>query len=256
MWRKLASTETDGRPIRPLPTNGIMHTGAADVGFGGTLDVDGNPGHPRKWQDQEIWQWKDKAECVSVRELKAIRMVLMRTLGERVKKEGIFLLRLCVDNSSVVHVPNAFVASSKPMMRELRRLKKVLDKLGLQLSSEWIPSVANKFADALSRHFSPGVLAVRQTLRRSVVDGMMAPLDSFPLRPLGEHPVFLRPPVPQRIGIALVPRGNAIALPASGTNGSSGQKAMDIQGTCSPPNARLAKTSMVPAGHRHEHQGA
>jgi hypothetical protein len=68
-----------------------------------------------------------------VRELKAIRMVLMGTLGERVKKEGIPLLRLCVDNQSVVHVKNAFVASSKPMMRELRRLKKVLDELGLRL---------------------------------------------------------------------------------------------------------------------------
>jgi hypothetical protein len=42
MWRKLASTETDGRPIRPLPTNGIMFTNAADVGFGGMLDVAGN----------------------------------------------------------------------------------------------------------------------------------------------------------------------------------------------------------------------
>jgi hypothetical protein len=118
-------------------------------------------------------------------------MVLMRTLGDGVKKEGITLLRLCVDNSSVVHVTNAFVASSKPMMRELRRLKKVPDELGIQLSSEWIPSVANKFADASSRRFSPGELAMRQTIRRSVVDGMMASLDSFPLRPLGEHPIFL-----------------------------------------------------------------
>jgi hypothetical protein len=64
-------------------------------------------------------------------------------------------------------------------------LKKVLDELGLQFSSEWIPSVANKFADAMSRRLSPKDLAVRQTLRSSVVDGMMAPLDSFPLRPLG-----------------------------------------------------------------------
>jgi hypothetical protein len=91
-----------------------------------------------------------------------------------------------------VHVTNAFVASSRPMMRELRRLKKVLDELGLRLFSEWITSVANKFADALSRHFPPGDLSVRKTLRRSVVDGMMAPLDSFLLRPLREHPVFLR----------------------------------------------------------------
>jgi hypothetical protein len=119
-------------------------------------------------------------------------MLLMGALGERVKKEGISLLRLCVDNSSVVHVTNAFVASRKPMMRELRHLRKVLDELGLQLLSEWIPSVANKLADALSRRFSPGDLALRQTLRHPVVDGMMAPLDSFPLRPLGEHPAFLR----------------------------------------------------------------
>jgi hypothetical protein len=78
------------------------------------------------------------------------------------------------------------------MMRELRRLKVVLDDLGLQISSDWIPSVVNKFADGLSRRSSPGDLALRETLRQSVADGMMAPHDVFPLRPLGEHPVFLR----------------------------------------------------------------
>jgi hypothetical protein len=78
------------------------------------------------------------------------------------------------------------------MMRELRRLKKVLGKLRLQLSSEWMPTVAKKFADALPRRFSPGDLAVRQTLRGTVVDGMMALHDSFPLQPVGEPHVFLR----------------------------------------------------------------
>jgi hypothetical protein len=107
--------------------NGIMHTDAADMGFGGTLDIAGNPWDPRQWQDQGIWEWKDRAECISVRKLKAIRMVLMGTLRERVKKEGITLLRLCVDNLSVVHVTNAFVAFSRPMMRELRRFKKLRD---------------------------------------------------------------------------------------------------------------------------------
>jgi hypothetical protein len=119
------------------------------MGFGGTLDIAGNPGDPEQWQDQGIREWKDRSECISVKELKVIRMVLMGTLGDRVKKEGITLLGLCVDNSSVVHVTNAFVASSRPIPRELRRLKKVLGKLGLQLSSEWIPSVTNKIADAL-----------------------------------------------------------------------------------------------------------
>jgi hypothetical protein len=62
MWNKLASTETNGGLIRPLPTNGIMHTDEADVGFGGTLDVEGNPGDPGQWQDQGIWEWKDRVE--------------------------------------------------------------------------------------------------------------------------------------------------------------------------------------------------
>jgi hypothetical protein len=128
MWRKLASTETDGRPIRLLPINGIMHTDAVDMGFGGTLGDAGNPGDPGQWQDQGIWEWKDRA------------MHCQRTEGdkngahgnaERTSEEGISLLRLCVDNSSVVHVTNAFVASSRPMMREIRRLKKVLDELRL-----------------------------------------------------------------------------------------------------------------------------
>jgi hypothetical protein len=62
--------------------------------------------------------------------------------------------------------------------------------------------------------------------------------------------------VPQLIGIALVPRENATALSSSRTHGSSGKKDTDIQGTCSPPDARLAETNMVPAGHGHNHQGA
>jgi hypothetical protein len=62
MWRKLASTETDGRPIRPLSTNEIMHTDAADVDFGGTLEVERNTVDPEQWQDQGIWEWKDRAE--------------------------------------------------------------------------------------------------------------------------------------------------------------------------------------------------
>jgi hypothetical protein len=184
-------------------------------------------------------------------------MVLMGTLGERVKKEGISLLRLCVDNSSVVHVTNTFVASSRPMMRELRRFKKVLNDLGLELSSEWIPSVANKFADALSRRFSPGDIAVRQTdaaaFRRGWNDGVSR---LVPLPATKRAPCLPPPPVPQRIGIALVPRGNATALSASGTHGSSGEEATDIQSTCPPPNARLAEAIMVPAGLGYEYQDA
>jgi hypothetical protein len=82
MWSKLASTETDERPIRPLSTNGIMHTGAADVRFGGTLDDADNPKDP-SGRTKGYGKWKDRAECISIREINSILMVLMRTLGER-----------------------------------------------------------------------------------------------------------------------------------------------------------------------------
>jgi hypothetical protein len=102
------------------------------------------------------------------------------------------MLRLCIENTSVVEATSAFVPSSRPMMRELRRLKRALDRWGLQMSSEWIPSLANKFADGLSRRFSPGDLAVKETLRQSFADEMLAPRDVSPLPPLREQLVFLR----------------------------------------------------------------
>jgi hypothetical protein len=88
------------------------------------------------------------------------------------------------------------------------------------------------------------------------VDGMMAPLDLFPPSATKRAPRLPPTPVPQRIGIALVTRGNATALSASGTHGRSGEEATDIQSTCPIPNARLAEAIMVPAGYGHEHQGA
>jgi hypothetical protein len=169
-----------------------MHTDAADVGYCGTLDVNGSPGDPGKWSDQDIWTCQDRAEGISVRELKAIRMILKGNLGERVQREGIKVLRLYVDITSVNYVKRSFVAASRPMMREPRQLKRVLDYLGLQLSSEFLPSILNKYADALSRRFQPGDLAIRRTLRHSVMAGMQAPEVSLTLRLLGEHPVFLR----------------------------------------------------------------
>jgi hypothetical protein len=80
-------------------------------------------------------------------------MLLVDQLVERLKREGISILHFCIDNTSVALVTNAFEPPSRPMMRELRQLKAVLDLLGLQLSSEWIPSVANKCADGLPRRF-------------------------------------------------------------------------------------------------------
>jgi hypothetical protein len=127
------------------------------------------PWRSRRVERQGIWTWQDRADCISVRELKAIRMLLMGNFQERLKREGFRVLRLCVENISVKFVTSSFVAASRPMMRELRQLKRVLDYFG---TSEWLPSILNKYADALSRGFQAGDLAIRRTLRHSVMAGM------------------------------------------------------------------------------------
>lgn len=108
------------------------------------------------------------------------------------RRRGLTYLLLHIDNQSVVHIKKSLVSTSPPLMRELRRLKCFLDQLRIHARSEWIPSVANKFADALSRSFRPDDLWIRQRLWHSVLSGMRAPLDAFPHRPLEAHPVFQR----------------------------------------------------------------
>jgi hypothetical protein len=139
-WRRLAGYEGTGRPILPLSSDGDLHTDAADVGYGGTLDTDGEPGQDGQWQEQGIWSWRDRAESISVRELRAVRVLLQGSIGERSRAEGMHVMRLCLDNTSCVHVTRAFVSASTPMMRELRRLKRVLDENGLVLQPKWLPS--------------------------------------------------------------------------------------------------------------------
>lgn len=192
-WKRLAGPEIEGRPLVPPAAQAAMHTDAVDVGYGGTLnDRDLQPGAAGMWCDQGVWDWRDRAESITYRELKAIRKILRGTIGQEVRSRGVQDLLVHVDNQAVVHITNSFVTASRPLMRELRRLKLVLSKLGVNVRAEWLPSAVNKFADALSRRFPRGDLSIRRQLRRSVADGMKAPVEAFKYRPLGEHPVFMR----------------------------------------------------------------
>jgi hypothetical protein len=192
-WKGLAVCESEGRPILPLSTDGILHTDAADVGYGGTLSTSGNPGGDGVWKEQGVWAWTDREESISVRELRAVRLLLQGTLGYQSRAAGMKLLRLCMDNAACVHVTRAFVSASAPMMRELRRLKRVLDDSGLAIRSDWLPSAANKFSDALSRRLSASDITARRTLLQSVADGLRAPAGRFSNRiRLGETPWFAR----------------------------------------------------------------
>jgi hypothetical protein len=167
-----------------------LHSDASEIGYGGTLGPFSTSGEPGLWETQGIWKWADRAESISYRELKAVRLLLQSQLAAPVTNGEVNHIRLHCDNQAVVHIVNSMVSASRPMMRELRRLKCILDHLGIHISSEWLPSVANRYADALSRRFSLGDLQIRRQLQRSVTAGMEAPLEAFQYRPLGEHPVY------------------------------------------------------------------
>ncbi len=206
-WRTMTSTDCEGRPIHPPVSQAVLHSDAADVGYGGTLGTDDSAGAPGIWEAQGIWKWQDRAESISYRELKAIRMLLtkrnheqLNSFGSLLKQAGVSNVKLWCDNMATVHVTNAMVSASRPMMRELRLLKRELDRLGLHIASAWLPSVLNKYADGLSRLFPRGDLQVRQWLRQSLKDGIAAPADAFPYRPLGETPYFQRRQTMQELG--------------------------------------------------------
>ncbi len=105
---------------------------------------------------------------------------------------GVRNLEVQCDNMANVFITKDLVRYSRPMMREFRLLKRELHRLGVHISSLWLPSALNKYADALSRMFPRGELLVRRSLRRCVMDGMQVTTDIFPYRPLGEHRFFFR----------------------------------------------------------------
>lgn len=84
-----------------------MHTDAAEVDWGGTLNSeDLHAGVRGRWKAKGIWNWQDRAESISYRELKAIRLFLTRCLGRRLSTEVQKSVLLHVENQVVVHITN------------------------------------------------------------------------------------------------------------------------------------------------------
>lgn len=165
-WRSL--TRGDGRQLQPAAPTMALHTDAADLGYGGTLGIGMTPGAPGLWEAQDIWSAADRAQSITLRELRSVRLLLSRYFAAFVSDPRTRHILLHQDNQAVVHVVNAMVSASKPMMAELRKLQKTLQALGVQLHARWLPSAVNRFADALSRTWDPGDAQVSRRLLHSI----------------------------------------------------------------------------------------
>ena len=185
-WRSLARGE--GRDlIRPEPSL-TAHSDAADLGYGGTLGFEQQAGRPGLWEGRGLWEAKDRMESITLRELKAVRLLLQRHFAEFLKDPSVRHLLVHEDNQAVVYVLNSMVSASQPMMAELRKLQALLVALGVRIEARWLPSAVNRYADSLSRTWDPGDVRATATLVRTAADAYS--LDqAFPFPPIGEHPI-------------------------------------------------------------------
>jgi hypothetical protein len=97
---------------------------------------------------------------------------------------------------------------------------------------------------------------VRGTLRQSVADGMLAPHDAFPLRPLGEHPVFLRRQCHAELAAAWRATDETRLLCPPTDLLAAVVRNLRLTRASHPPDAGLAEAELVPGHPRPEHQDA
>jgi hypothetical protein len=160
----------EGRDLHPPLADLTMHSDAADVGYGGTLGSWAEAGSSGLREGRGIWSSRERSESITLRELKAVRLLLQKHFASLVAEAETRRIFLHEDNQAVVHVLNAMVSASRPMMAELRRLEVMLRTLGVKLEARWIPSAINRYADALSRRWDPGDTSATDALVQSLCD--------------------------------------------------------------------------------------
>jgi hypothetical protein len=197
-WRSL--TRGEGRDLHPPPADLTMHSDAADVEYGGTLGMESEAGSPGLWEGRGLWATEERAEPITLRELKAVRLLLQRHFASFVAAAETKRILLHEDNQAVVHILNAMVSASRPMMAELRRLEVMLRILGVKVEARWIPSAVNRYADALSRQWDPGDVCATEALVESLCSAYEPDAVVFPYRPVEEHPIARRKYLEMQMG--------------------------------------------------------
>ena len=165
-WRRF--TRGEGRDIIPPRPQCNLHSDVADVGYGGTLGTDLNPGSTGLWDCQGLWGPYERHNPITMRELRAVRMTLRHHFSQFLRDPRTQHLLVHLDNQPVVRILKAMVSASPALISELRKLRSMLEILGIKIQSRWLPSAVNKYADALSRTWRPTDLRVTEQLVRDL----------------------------------------------------------------------------------------
>lgn len=165
-WRSV--TSGSGRYLQPSMSDLTVQADAAIVGYGETLGKDRATGSPGSWVGQGFWTAEDRAQSITLRELRTVRLLLHRSFVGYVSSPTIRQILLHEDSQSVVTILKVMVSAIPPMMAGLRKLRKLLHAFGVQLEARWIPSAVNRFADALFQTWNPQDVVFTCTLVQSL----------------------------------------------------------------------------------------
>lgn len=78
------------------------------------------------------------------------------------------------------------VSASPTMMSELRKLRKMLHGMGMNIQAKWIPSAVNRFYNSLWRTWNPGDIRKSRRFLRFVCQQNHFDGPLFVLQPMGE----------------------------------------------------------------------
>jgi hypothetical protein len=143
-FTQLRRSKHVGKPIALLPDTAVAHVDAGPYGWGGRLQR----GHPPQWG---FWTPSEAALHITWRELRAVRLFILRHLGELAGRR----LLLHEDNTGVVAMVHSLTSKSPMLMDELRLLVEVLSTHDISLRAQYIRSADNWDADYQSRMVRP-----------------------------------------------------------------------------------------------------
>jgi len=138
-WWKSLPARWNGRSIWRSPATASLHTDASKTGWGGVVDSL-LPAHG-------FWRQRQRRCHITLLELKAVRFTVEAFIAEL---RGKTVLHWC-DNQAVIQVLTNVTSRSPELMKELRKLWRLLDLEDITLRTRYIRSAANVWADRLSR---------------------------------------------------------------------------------------------------------
>lgn len=175
-WRDLRNRPPSRSMHSAQPTMAMHSDASTSIGSGGTLGADLRQGSPGTWEAKGLWDPVLRTKPITFLELRAVTDNL-RSFTKYVSRGT--HLKIWEDNMAVVYILNAMTSRSPALMEELRVLHHLLQRLGISIEAQYIPTAVNRYADRLSRLSTLDDWTINQTAIQDLLRKMEPTVDWF-----------------------------------------------------------------------------